>query len=646
MNKTMLTHEHKVLSLLLLVALALTGCQALAVSKVTVFDTPVPTLTPVLLPPTTVAPPTQAPAASGAFAATATRPPATVAVQTAPTPEPAKSPTALPARFLALGVHPTVTLRTTPGANAAAVISLPGSRSLWAEGRTEDGKWLWVVYGEDSSEPQPSGRAWAAQADLVLLGDAQDLPVVSFQAVQNPQPTPEIPAAAAPANALAGGTSSLEGRVLGTRLNVREGPGVDQPVLGQLNAGDNVSVVGRSQNSEWLALSWPASIVLPAGKAEVAPTPPAVVWVAAQYVEVSGTSSSGSGKVSDLPVLATATSPVPTPAPPFTGKIAFQTATGGDIYVVNVEDPRQGADGGTSSLEDSGLRRVATGLDPTFSPDGTRLAYARWDAPHGLYVLDLRTEQEQRVTTAARPRSPSWSPDGQRLAFTYVTREYVCLDTPFGCIDEATVRQIFGGQDCIDTPMGRFCIADFRPRLAENFGLVQVTVADGAWLDLAAQEKIQSPVWHPDRDEILYRGNRGLQITVPGGATRALVENVDLTSPAWSPDGQRIVAQIYLHDHTDIFLLDAAGNVQKRLTAPPSSTASEIPARGRAPNNVAPAWSPDGRYILFLSDRDGSWRLYRMNADGSGQAPFLPDALGKLTFSYNFAAERVVNWGR
>jgi len=34
---------------------------------------------------------------------------------------------------------------------------------------------------------------------------------------------------------------------------------------------------------------------------------------------------------------------------------------------------------------------------------------------------------------------------------------------------------------------------------------------------------------------------------------------------------------------------------------------------------AAPAWSPDGRKIAFVSYRDGNAEVYVMNADGSGQ---------------------------
>jgi TolB protein len=50
-------------------------------------------------------------------------------------------------------------------------------------------------------------------------------------------------------------------------------------------------------------------------------------------------------------------------------------------------------------------------------------------------------------------------------------------------------------------------------------------------------------------------------------------------------------------------------------------------------NNEEPAWSPDGRYLAFQSTRDGASSIYVMNADGTNQrrvtdgkgADFSPD---------------------
>lgn len=68
----------------------------------------------------------------------------------------------------------------------------------------------------------------------------------------------------------------------------------------------------------------------------------------------------------------------------------------------------------------------------------------------------------------------------------------------------------------------------------------------------------------------------------------------------------RIVFVSTREGYHQIYVMNADGSGQTQLT-------------NNSANNVAPAWSPDGRQIAFTSDRDGSWHIYVMNADGSGQ---------------------------
>ena len=43
-----------------------------------------------------------------------------------------------------------------------------------------------------------------------------------------------------------------------------------------------------------------------------------------------------------------------------------------------------------------------------------------------------------------------------------------------------------------------------------------------------------------------------------------------------------------------------------------------------------PTWSPDGKKIAFVSDRDDNKEIYIMNADGSGQMPLTNNAVNDI----------------
>jgi Tol biopolymer transport system component len=67
------------------------------------------------------------------------------------------------------------------------------------------------------------------------------------------------------------------------------------------------------------------------------------------------------------------------------------------------------------------------------------------------------------------------------------------------------------------------------------------------------------------------------------------------------------------------------------------------------PQNVSPAWSPDGRSIVYLSNREadgsaGKWRIWVMDADGGNQHPLDPDILGQVEFRYDNSADQMIDW--
>jgi len=80
----------------------------------------------------------------------------------------------------------------------------------------------------------------------------------------------------------------------------------------------------------------------------------------------------------------------------------------------------------------------------------------------------------------------------------------------------------------------------------------------------------------------------------------------DVQAPAWSPDGRTIVFVSWRDGNGEVYAMDADGSAPRNLTKNPAK-------------DVRPAWSPDGRRIAFVSGRDGNSEIYTMNADGSGK---------------------------
>ena len=133
-----------------------------------------------------------------------------------------------------------------------------------------------------------------------------------------------------------------------------------------------------------------------------------------------------------------------------------------------------------------------------------------------------------------------------------------------------------------------------------------------------------SPVWSPDGKRVAFASDR----YKPGAGADIFVMNADGTNvvrltngsglnffPSWSKDGKQIafastraVAGSVDNDDLDIYVMNDDGTNVTRLTTTPGEDSK-------------PAWSPDGRLIAFVSDRDHAGTdaidLYVMNPDGS-----------------------------
>jgi hypothetical protein len=386
--------------------------------------------------------------------------------------------------------------------------------------------------------------------------------------------------------------SRVEAKVNVSGLNVRTGPGTAYPIVGGLSQGDVVEVVGKNTAGTWLQMVYPADSD---GRA----------WIAAAYVDLTGS-------LAEVPEVSAPLPPPPTPTPvptsEFTGKLVFQVCNGCDIYVIN-------ADG-------TDLRRLTDGMDPAWSPDGQKVAFARWRDPRGIYIIDEDGSNETLLFDWSEAKAPAWSPDGSHIVFT---------------------RHQAGGREK-DTEIFPGWVLPAHPWW--KLGLVRVE--DRYFTELLCYDHSFSPTWSPDGKVIAYDSDYGLHLTATDGSIGgqsydrsrdALSTDVRDSSPAWSPDGTKIAFGFSQHDHWEIYVMNADGSNRVRLTreklfAPPP------------PNNVSPAWSPDGRHIAFFTDRNGKWELYVMNADGSNQRPMFETALDSLPIEYGFVAERMVSWTR
>ena len=224
------------------------------------------------------------------------------------------------------------------------------------------------------------------------------------------------------------------------------------------------------------------------------------------------------------------------------------------------------------------LRSIS--LTPRWSPDGSRIAFTCFAPYRGVTSAQICMYSMDLGKTTAFPRfpgtntTPSWSPDGTQIVFS---------SSMAGGSTEIYVSDVSG----------------IRPK--------RITFSNGA--------TNVSPTWNPKTGQtIAFVSDRS-------GGPQLYIMNSDGTSttkfelpgkgyvidPSWSPNGQLLAFSWRRpDDNYDIYVMDASSQQIVELTRD----------QGR---NERPSWAPDGRHIVFESNRTGvgTRQIWTMLADGS-----------------------------
>ena len=125
---------------------------------------------------------------------------------------------------------------------------------------------------------------------------------------------------------------------------------------------------------------------------------------------------------------------------------------------------------------------------------------------------------------------------------------------------------------------------------------------------------VLTPRFSPTRQEITYMSYESGEpqvylLQIETGARELVGKFPGMTfAPRFSPDGQKVIMSLLRDDgNSNIFAMDLRSRNTTRLT---NSTSID----------TSPSYSPDGSQVVFTSDRGGQPQIYRMGADGSGQA--------------------------
>jgi TolB protein len=197
-------------------------------------------------------------------------------------------------------------------------------------------------------------------------------------------------------------------------------------------------------------------------------------------------------------------------------QIAYRSDRGdeSEIWIMN-------ADG-------TGQRRLAAGLSPAWSPDGLSIAYASpGDIPcppgrgprcTGISIMNADGSGQHRVPHTDGGEYPSWSPDGKRIAFnSNLSGDHLMYIVDVDGSHVVDLSRVGEGWQVDWSPDGRSILFTSHRDHPDNYTDVYEMRPDGSAVRRLTHNRAYTPAWSPDGDSIVLSAP-GLFIMDPDGS--------------------------------------------------------------------------------------------------------------------------------
>lgn len=234
----------------------------------------------------------------------------------------------------------------------------------------------------------------------------------------------------------------------------------------------------------------------------------------------------------------------------------------------------------------------------TLSPDGTKMVGIGFNKGQNVAFYDFATEKSEFITSydwgekACSTNTPIWSPDSKEVAYlAWCGEDPETPELRIANLDGKS-RTLFrntdgGGLAPCDWLPGNGGVLALKGRERVSYSLVLISTKDGSCRELSPLQRTYST-----RDPAMAQASRSADAS-PDARFIAFADG--------PPEGTR-----------DIHIISVDGS-------------SKVPLTDHPADDMEPRWSPDGRHIVFLSLRHGSWALWAMEVkEGKPEgAPFM-----------------------